>query len=145
MMMKIGVVVVGFLEIIHDCQMDSSGDLVAAGYSADEDSGGDINFLVVKVSGLGGGIMWTYSPNTTSGDVFTSVDVDERGNVFVAGGEGAPDIQGKFATSPVVIKLNGGTGNEMWAYRGADGDRIIFNSVAVDQNSGWVVGAGTTR
>lgn len=126
-------------------QMDSSGDLFAAGYSADADSSGDINFLVVKLSGFDGSTMWTFSPNTTSGDVFHGVDLDERGNVFVAGGEGAPDIEGKFATTPVITKINGFTGEEMWSYRGADGDRIIFNSVAVDQNTGWVVGAGATR
>lgn len=129
----------------HACQVDPSGDLVAAGYSADVDSGGDINFLVVKLSGFDGSTLWTYEPLTTSGDVFHGVDVDERGNVFVAGGEGAPDIQGKFGTAPVVIKINGETGEEMWAYRGADGDRVMFNSVAVDQNTGWVVGAGATR
>lgn len=125
-------------------QVDSGGDILAAGYSADEDTS-EINFLVVKLSGFDGSILWTYAPNTTSGDVFHAVDIDDRGNVFVAGGEGVPNIQGKFATTPVVIKINGGTGEEMWAYRGANGDRIIFNSVAVDQNTGWVVGAGGTR
>lgn len=125
--------------------MDQSGDLLAAGYSAADENTGDINFLVVKLSGSDGSTLWTYSPDTASGDVFHGVDVDERGNVFVGGGEGAPNIQGKIATTPVVIKLNGATGEEMWAYRGADGDRIVFNSVAADQNTGWVVGAGSTR
>ena len=126
-------------------QMDSSGDLVAAGYRADEESNGDVNFLVVKLSGIDGSTLWTFSPNTTSGDVFHGVDLDDRGNVFVAGGEGAPNIEGKFATTPVISKINGFTGQEMWSYRGGDGDRIIFKSVTVDQNTGWVVGAGATR
>eukprot|EP00903_Cladosiphon_okamuranus_P014847 g13748.t1 len=133
-------------EGLRGIKIDTSGDVLAAGYVADEDSGGDINFLVVKLSGLDGSIMWTYPvTSTTSGDVFHDVDVDERGNVMVAGGEGVPTIEGKFAMTPVVMKLDGDTGQELWAYRGADGDRVIFHSVAVDQNTGWVVGAGATR
>lgn len=134
-----------FRHVFHARQIDTSGDVVAAGYVADENSGGDIDFLVVKLSGLDGSSIWTYSDNTTSGDVFHDVDMDERGNVVVAGGEGVSTIEGKFATAPVVLKLNGISGTEMWAYRGPDGDRIVFHSVAVDQNTGWVVGAGTTR
>jgi len=126
-------------------QMDPAGDLVAAGYSTDEDTGEDVNFMVVKLSGLDGTTMWTYATNTTTGDVLHSVDLDERGNVFVAGAEGAPNFQGKIGTAPVVIKINGNNGAEMWAYRGEGGDRITFNSVAADPRTGWVVGAGGTR
>lgn len=125
--------------------MDSGGDLVAAGYSEDEESG-ELNFLVVKLSGLDGSILWNFAANTSStGDVFQSVDIDERDNVFVAGGEGAPDTQGKVAEAPVVMKLDGTSGEEVWAYRGEGGSSIIFNSVAVDPTTGWVVGAGGTR
>lgn len=123
--------------------MDSGGDLVAAGYSEDEETG-VLNFLVVKLSGLDGSIIWSISPNTATGDVFQSVDIDDRDNIFVAGGEGAPDFQGKVAKHPVVLKLNGTSGEEMWTYRGEGGKRITFNTVAVDPITGWVVGAGVT-
>lgn len=121
--------------------MDSGGDLVAAGYSEDEESG-VLNFLVVKLSGLDGSLIWSVSPNTTTGDVFQSVDIDDSDDVFVAGGEGAPDFEGKVAETAVVLKLDGTSGEEVWAYRGEGERSIILNSVAIDPTSGWVVGAG---
>ena len=117
---------------------------MAAGYSTDEETS-ELNFLVVKLSGEDGTTLWTYATNTTTGDVFHAVDLDERDNVFVAGAEGAPNFQGKIGTSPVVIKLDGASGDEVWAYRGEGGDRISFKSVATDPRTGWVVGAGATR
>lgn len=121
--------------------MDPEGDLVAAGYSEDEESG-VLNFLVVKLSGLDGSLIWSISPNNTTGDMFQSVDIDDSGDVFVAGGEGSPGYEGTFAEVAVILKLDGASGEEVWAYRGEGGRSIILNGIAIDPTTGWVVGAG---
>lgn len=89
--------------------MDSSGDLVAAGYTANDDAS-VLNFLVVKLSGADGSMLWEYAPSTTSGGVFHSVDLDDRNHVYVGGREGAPNIQGKVGTTAVLFKLDGESG-----------------------------------
>ncbi|CAM9101635.1 unnamed protein product [Ectocarpus sp. 6 AP-2014] len=122
-------------------KVDSSGDLVAAGYAANEDAS-ELNFLVVKLSGSDGSVLWEYAPSTASGGVFHSVDLDDRSHVYVAGGEGAPNFQGKVGTTAVILKLDGESGAERWSYRGTGGDGIMLNSIAADPITGWVVGAG---
>lgn len=114
--------------------MDSIGDLIAAGYTQEGNSGTS-HALVVKMSGIDGVIQWEYT-STSIGTRLLSVTVDDRDNVFVSGVEN---------DGPVVLKLNGLTGELMWTYSGSSESRTVFNDVAVDSGTDWVVAVGFTE
>lgn len=123
-------------------KVDSAGDVVAVGITGSE---GVTDFLAVKLGGTDGSFLWEYSPYSSTIDVLHAVDFDGEDNLFVAGGEDAPSLLGQVAETPIVIKLNGTTGDVMWAYEGTAISRTVFLSVAVDPTTGWVVGAGITE
>lgn len=124
-------------------RVDSAGDIVAVGIAGDEDA---INFVVLKLSGLDGTVLWEHSPLTSlTHDVPRSVDVDAQGDVYVCGGFDTQNLQGSVAETPVVLKLSGATGDVIWTYEGTATSRAIFLAVAVDPVTGWVVGAGATE
>ena len=124
-------------------KVDSAGDVIAVGIGGDRDA---INFFVLKLSGLDGSVLWEHSPDTSfTHDVSESLDVDAQGDVYVCGGYDAQNLQGVFAETPVILKLNGATGDIIWTYEGVATSRAMFYDVAVDPVTGWVVGAGQTE
>lgn len=123
-------------------KVDLSGNVFAAGHTGDTEA---LDFLVVKLSGEDGSDIWRYSNSSSTVDVFNSVDIDREGNVYIAGGEDAQNIQGEMAATPVVLKLNGANGAVSWLYRGSSTSGTILRAVAVDPISGWVLGAGVTE
>ncbi|CAN0045315.1 unnamed protein product [Ectocarpus fasciculatus] len=126
-----------------DVKVDSAGDLVAVGIGGDEDA---INVVVVKFSGIDGSILWEYSPVTSfTHDVPESVDIDTQDDVYLAGGYDALNLEGDQAETPVVLKLDGATGDVVWTYEGVATSRAGFLRVAVDPTTGWVVGVGWTE
>ncbi|CBJ29523.1 hypothetical protein Esi_0149_0082 [Ectocarpus siliculosus] len=127
---------------LHHVKVDSGGDLIVVGIGGDEDA---VNVVVVKFSGTDGAVLWEYSPVTSSThDVPASVDVDTQDDVYIAGGYDALNLQGTLAETPVVLKLDGATGDVVWTYEGVATSSAGFRSVAVDLTTGWVVGAGWT-
>lgn len=127
----------------HAAKADSAGNLVVVGISGRTDA---VNFIVLRLSGTDGSTLWEYSPSSASStDVLHAVDLDAEGNVYVAGGLGAENLQGGVAEVPVVLKLNGSTGELVWTYEGAAASRAYFSSVAVDLTAGTVVAVGTTE
>lgn len=127
----------------HAAKVDSAGNLVVVGVSGPTDS---IDFVVLRLSGTNGSTLWEYSPSSASStDVLHAVDLDTEGNVYVAGGLGAENLQGEVADRPVVLKLDGSTGEPLWTYEGAAASRAYFWSVAVDPATGMVVAAGATE
>eukprot|EP00752_Nemacystus_decipiens_P016211 g14498.t1 len=134
----------------HAVKADSDGNLVAVGISKRTDS---VDFVVLRLSGADGSTLWEYSPpssspssaSASSTDVLHTVDLDADGNVYVAGGLGAENLQGGAADTPLVLKLNGSTGEPVWTYEGAAASRAYFSSVAVDPATGTVVAVGTTE
>ncbi|CAM9982387.1 unnamed protein product, partial [Ectocarpus fasciculatus] len=87
-----------------------------------------------------------YSPVTSfTHDVSQSVDVDSQDDVYVAGGYDALNLRGTIAETPVVLKLDGATGDVVWTYEGVATSSAVFFGVAVDLTTGWVVGAGWTE
>ncbi|CAM9101347.1 unnamed protein product [Ectocarpus sp. 6 AP-2014] len=127
---------------LNHVKVDSAGDLIAVGIGGDEDA---VNVVVVKFSGTDGAVLWEYSPVTSfTHDVPESVDVDTQDDVYIAGGYDALNLQGTLAETPVVLKLDGATGDVVWTYEGVATSSAGFQSVAVDLTTGWVVGAGWT-
>jgi outer membrane protein assembly factor BamB len=100
---------------------------VAGGYLDSPSRGGEVDALVVKLSGSTGEEIWRYFvPN---GGIL-SVAIDARGDVLAAGG---------FShVGATVLKISGATGAEQWRYV-ADGGEM--NRVVVDA-AGDVVAAG---
>ncbi|CAM9663524.1 unnamed protein product, partial [Scytosiphon promiscuus] len=122
---------------------DPAGDVVAAGIAGDE---GAVNLIVVKFSGATGSSLWEYSTATSfTHDMGHSIDVDAQGDVYVAGGFDTENLQGFVAETPVVMKLDGTTGDVIWTYEGTATSTTVFFSVAVDPTTGWIVGAGRTE
>lgn len=118
----------------HTHQVDSVGDLIAAGFTQEGNSGTS-HALVVKMSGVDGSHQWEYT-SSEIGAKLLSVTVDGRDNVFVAGIEN---------DGPAVLKINGFTGELMWTYRGVSESRTVFNDITVDQGTDWVVAVGFTE
>lgn len=122
---------------------DSAGDVIAVGINGDEDA---IDFVVLKLSGLDGTVIWEHSPDTSfTHDVPNSIDLDAQGDVYVCGGYDAQNLQGDIAETPVVLKLSGATGDVIWTYEGTATSQAVFFSVSVDPVTGWIVGAGRTE
>lgn len=122
---------------------DSAGDIVGVGIGRDQDA---VDFVVVKFSGVAGTLLWEYSPVTASThDTSSSVDIDAQGDVYVSGSYDADNLQGGLVESPVILKLDGATGDVIWTYEGVATSRAAFFSVAVDPATGWVLGAGMTE
>ncbi|CAB1120750.1 unnamed protein product [Ectocarpus sp. CCAP 1310/34] len=123
--------------------VESTGDLVAVGISGDVYA---ISIFVVKLSGIDGIVLWEYSPVTSlTHDVPHSVDVDAQDDVNVVGVYDALNLQGSTAETPVVLKLDGATGDVGWTYEGMATSGDGFYDLAVDLTTGWVVGAGWTE
>ncbi|CAB1110486.1 unnamed protein product [Ectocarpus sp. CCAP 1310/34] len=128
-------------DAFHNVKVDSGGDLIAVGIGGDEDA---VN-VVVKFSGTDGAVLWEYSPVTSfTHDVPQSVDVDTQDDVYIAGGYDALNLHGILAETPVVLKLDGATGDVVWTYEGVNTSSAGFSRIAVDLTTGWVVGAGWT-
>ncbi|CAM9398591.1 unnamed protein product, partial [Sphacelaria rigidula] len=127
-------------DITRGIKVDPAGDVVTAGYTGDD----DLAITVKKLRGDDGEIIWEFDRFSLTSDALNSVDVDADGNVYVAGGEGAENLQGHIAEHATVLKIDGQTGAEIWYYSGAYAfpGRSIFNAVAVDPVTGYVVGAG---
>ncbi|CAN0510146.1 unnamed protein product, partial [Ectocarpus sp. 12 AP-2014] len=71
--------------------------------------------------------------------------VDAQDDAYVAGGYDAQDLLGFIAETPVVLKLDGATGDVVWIYEGVATSRAAFFAVAVDPTTGGIVGAGWTE
>lgn len=130
------------VDYFREVEVDSAGDLVAVGILED----GDVAVvLVVKMDGSTGAIVWEYSPvASTTIDFLRTVVIDAEGDVYVAGGEGAVNLQGSTPEAPIVLKLDGETGTLLWTYRGTATSSTVFESVAIDPITGWIVAAGRT-
>lgn len=128
-------------QILYGAVVDASGNVVAAGVSGE---GEEMDFLAVKLSGEDGEIIWTYAGNSFTPDILRDIAIDGDGNVYVAGGQGAENFQGFIADYPVVIKLDGDTGDEIWYYTGISSvtGRAIFYTVDFDPITRYVVAAG---
>lgn len=128
----------------HSAKADSAGNLVVVGISGGTTD--SIDFVVLRLSGTDGSTLWEYSPSSASStDVLHAVDLDAEGNVYVAGGLGAENLQGGVAETPVVLKLDGSTGEPVWTYVEAAASRAYFSGIAVDPTTGTVVAVGTTE
>ncbi|CAM9101066.1 unnamed protein product [Ectocarpus sp. 6 AP-2014] len=115
---------------LNHVKVDSVGDLIVVGIGGDEDA---VNVVVVKFSGTDGAVLWEYSPVTSfTHDVPESVDVDSQDDVYIAGGYDALNLAGTLAETPVVLKLDGATGDVVWTYEGVATSSAGFESVAVD-------------
>lgn len=121
---------------------DPDGDVVGVGIGGDEDA---IDFVVIKFSGSTGALLWEYSPVTSSHDTAKGVDIDADGDVYVCGSFDADNLQGGLVENPVIMKLDGATGDIIWTYEGEATSRAYFYSVAVDPATGRVLGAGSTE
>lgn len=130
-------------DVLQQVKVASAGDVIAVGFKGVE---GASNFHVLKLSGLDGSIIWEYAPVTSfTIDIASSVDVDTQDDVYVCGAYDAQNLQGDIAETPVVLKLDGATGDVIWTYEGVATSRATFYSVAVDPVTGWIVGAGQTE
>lgn len=129
-----------FSELTKGIKVDLTGDLVIAGNTGDDDS----TITVKKLSGVDGEVLWEFTRISSTAAALSSVDVDGDGNVYVAGSEGAEDLQGTNAEHPIVLKLDGRSGAGIWNYSGdtAFSGRSVFHAVAVDSIAGYIVGAG---
>ncbi|CAM9412750.1 unnamed protein product, partial [Sphacelaria rigidula] len=127
-------------DITRGIKVDPAGDVVTVGYTGDD----YLAITVKKLRGEDGEIIWEFDRFSFSSDILNSVDVDADGNVYVAGGAGAENLQGHIAEHPTVLKIDGQTGAEIWYYSGASAfpGRSVFSAVAVDPVTGYVVGAG---
>lgn len=132
-------------EQLLGARVDAGGDLVATGnivVEGEGERGGD--FLIVKFSGEDGSIIWDLTRNTTTMDILLGIDVDQDGNVYVAGGENIVDVDDQLTNTAVVVKFDGETGDHMWSYSGALAfdSRTQFFSVSIDPTTSLVVAAG---
>jgi uncharacterized delta-60 repeat protein len=122
--------------------MDPSGDVIAAGFTENTDTGRD--FTVVKLHGATGTELWR---QVIDGGSFTAVDeartvaVDARGDVVVGG-----RIRG--SSSPLagtsdffVVKLSGADGRELWHHLIQSTGAAAAHAVAVDA-TGDVIAVG---
>jgi len=126
--------------------IDWDGNVVAAGYTVNADTG--VDFTVVKVDGTSGAVLWrqTISGFGGGGDYAGAVAVDRAENVVAAG---TITTYIGFGGSPVlhgwmVIKLDGKTGVELWRQVGDASNENVYpeaRAVAVD-GAGNVVAAG---
>lgn len=128
---------------LRDVKIDPAGDIIAVGVGGDEDA---MDLIVIKVDGTTGTVLWEYSPSTSyTHDTLAAMDVDAAGDVYAAGGFDADNLQGHIAETPVVLKLDGASGDVIWTYEGTTASRAVFSEVTVDPVTGWVVAAGSTE
>lgn len=132
-------------ENLLGARVDAAGDLLTTGnvvVESQSERGGD--FLIIKFSGEDGSIIWDLTRNTTTLDILYGIDVDQDGNVYVAGGEDIEDVVDEIPNTGVVVKFDGETGDHMWSYSAglAFDSRTEFASVAIDPTTGLVVAAG---
>jgi uncharacterized delta-60 repeat protein len=120
--------------------VDTSGEVIAAGYTTNRDTGND--FTVAKFA-RDGGLLWQQNLNGGASDGALSVAVDNKGNVAAAGWMGNIGLRyidftvAKFDRDGTLLweqNLNGTANNSH--------DRAA--SLAVD-NEGDVVAAGSMR
>src|SRR5947199_6876091 len=104
-----------------------SGDVFATGFTDDN------NFVVVKVSGTTGNILWRQTVAAPTGPYpyGRAITVDGAGDAVVAGGG-----------NMTLIKLSGATGAMVWSYTLRD-STDSFGRALASGVGGRVVGAGT--
>jgi Thrombospondin type 3 repeat len=123
--------------------VDPGNDVVAAGYI--DNSGGQLDAAVVKLSGSTGGEIWrrTIDGSQHGVEMMFGVATDGAGNVAAAGRI--------YNRSPrfddfLVVKLSGSTGSELWSreLNGTQGASDEARAVTIDA-VGDVVAAGSTH
>lgn len=135
-------------DVLHAAVTDSSGNLIAAGYTAGDfgsadDAGGGHDYIAVKFS-PDGEELWRYQSGAEQDEAFRAVDVDGDGNVYLGGGFRISEPQTVDAHQPTVHKLDGATGEPVWTYDGQTSTNTTFRSISVDESTGLVVCAGAT-
>src|SRR5438552_9424270 len=125
--------------------VDGAGNVVAAGYTTNTDTGGD--FTVAKLDGTSGTELWRYSFSFAAGvgpysDTALAVALDRSGHVIAAGtiwyynaSSGRPIKWSEM----LVVKLNGTNGAEVWrqaisAPTGNDADPTGLENAAFSVN-----------
>ena len=106
-----------------------SGDVFATGFTDDN------NFVVVKVSGTTGNILWRQTVAAPTGPYpyGRAITVDGAGDAVVAGGG-----------NMTLIKLSGATGAMVWSYT-LSGSTDSFGLALALDGAGDVLGGGTQR
>jgi hypothetical protein len=122
----------------HLVAVDAAGDVFAAGELAPSAAGSEMS--VVKLSGADGSLVWRVGiVGTSGGGTAGGLALDAAGDVLVGG-----SVRNGGAPVFAVVKLDGGTGGEMWRTEIAGTDPMgigVANAVAVD-GAGDVVAAG---
>jgi hypothetical protein len=122
----------------HLVAVDAAGDVFAAGELAPSAAGSEMS--VVKLSGADGSLVWRVGiVGTSGGGTAGGLALDAAGDVLVGG-----SVRNGGAPVFAVVKLDGGTGGEMWRTEIAGTDPMgngLANAVAVD-GAGDVVAAG---
>jgi hypothetical protein len=106
--------------------------------------GGFCDIVVSKVNGSSGDLIWGYQTGTASTDDAYSICVDSVGNVFIAGySEGSLDGVNSGSGDIYISKLDGSSGELIWAYQTGTKNEDCAYGIAVDSN-GDVVVTGST-
>jgi hypothetical protein len=128
-------------DLAHAVTVDSTGNVVAAGYIVN--SGTQDDFFVVKLDGASGAELWRQVINgSASGrDQARAVAVDARGDVV-----GAGFIVDIARADFFVVKFDGVTGAELWrqVIKGTANGADLASAVTVDAD-GNVIAAGSTE
>ena len=139
----------GSFEAFWACGVDSHDSLVAAGLAGAEAANNlsSSDYLVVKFDGEGEE-EWRWDEGTQPGEAILAIAIDLNNDVYVAGGEGMVSVDNnQNASTAIVVKLDGSSGEELWRYPGDDDSPpfaagSLFRGIDVDDGTGVVVAVG---
>jgi hypothetical protein len=127
---------------------DSHGDVFATGivYGAVFGSyAGSGDIFVVKYSGIDGGDLWSFQIGTTSGDMGTSVAVDEHGDAVIAGTSQSSLFGKSVGTGDFVLfKVLSQSGEVAWTYQNGSTAYDNLAGVVISSENA-VLAAGATN
>lgn len=126
-------------DVFLSAATDSTGSVVAAGYSVDRyRSGGGFGYVAVKF-GLNGEELWRYQARAAQGESFGAVAMDVDDNVYLAGGPRRHKSNQLDGKSTAIHKLDGFTGQALWINDEHASAGYVLRSVSVDSVTGLVV------
>jgi len=125
--------------------LDASGDAFVYGHHRPDAARAD--FLLVKLDGATGALLWNRSWAAPGFDYARDAAVDAAGNVVLTGETYDPDFHAAtgYATSDVATVRFDGAGNLLWerVYRAFPGKSDFGRHVAVDSSGAAYVGAAS--
>ena len=127
----------------HAVAVDAAGDVFAAGFLANTATGSD--FTVVKFDGLTGAERWRKvlpAPGGCCVGGAQTVDVDDAGDVVVAGWTLNPDASPNYFT---IVKFDGFSGVESWRRIISTPTGCCLSGVSAVYAAGDVIGAGSIQ